>query len=123
MRILSIVLMALVSVLFVLNRSQAEVSFPPDRTPVKVEANNNLLISRMPAAESKFGNHRQLSQEAQTFEEQMAEAGWDVSNPNNLLFYNVRQIIKRESLASLEDEINNKVFQARRGSKIVARSV
>lgn len=56
------------------------------------------------------------------FEQGMAEAGWDIHKPANLAFYNVRQIIARNDILSLQNEIDKKITSEVHASRAVDSS-
>ena len=63
-----------------------------------------------------------VSQRQNVFEQGMAEAGWDIHKPYNLAFYNVRQIIARNDIMSLENQIDKKISSEVRASRALDSS-
>jgi len=82
----------------------------PNGAISSVKANDKLLLPL------------DVSKSQDTFEQGMAAAGWDIHNPCNLVFYNVRQIIARNEIVSLQNEINKKIALQVRISRAVDRS-
>lgn len=63
-----------------------------------------------------------LSKKQSAFEQGMVEAGWDTHRPQNLAFYNVRQIISRNDIMDLQDRIDKKIASAYHSSRAVDSS-
>ena len=63
-----------------------------------------------------------VSQRQNAFEQGMAEAGWDIRKPQNLAFYNVRQIIARNDILSLQNEIDKRIASQIRSSRALDAS-
>ena len=62
------------------------------------------------------------TQQQKDFEQGMAEAGWDIHNPQNLVFYNVRHIIQKNDIMSLQNKITQKIAWESRAARIVDSS-
>ena len=99
-----------VSALFTATVICADQAGLPDRALPQVEPIDKLL------------NNLVVTKEPNDFEQGMAEAGWDIHKPNNLLFYNVRQIIARNDIMSLQDRINQKIASQIHSSRAVDSS-
>ena len=119
-RQLSIVSIAVLAVLLLIGISKADI-ITPDRTAGLAGPNDRLLIT--PRHSVQFRRLFNIaSEETDTFESQMARNGWNIMNPSNRAFYNVRKIIQRQELMRMQDDINAKVFEARRQSDAIDRS-
>ena len=100
----------LVSALFFTAIICADQAVMTDGTVLQVKTNDKLLI---PLVVSKRQN---------AFEQGMAESGWDIHKPQNLAFYNVRQIIARNEIMNLQDEMDKKIASQYRTSRAVDSS-
>ena len=99
-----------VSVLFCAAFISADQTVAPNGALPQVRANDKLLFPGV------------ITQQQKDFERGMAEAGWDIHKPQNLLFYNVRHIIQKNDIMSLQSEIDQKIAWARRASRIMDSS-
>ena len=99
-----------VSALFFTTVILADQAGIPDRALPQAEPINKHLIALI------------VTKQQGTFEQGMAEAGWDIRKPQNLAFYNVRQMIARNDIQSLENEINKKIASRVRSSRALNSS-
>ena len=99
-RKLAILTVFSVSALFYVTIICAEQAGMPDRALPQVEPINKLL------------NNLIVTKQQNDFERGMTEAGWDIRKPYNLAFYNVRQIIARNDILSLQNEIDKRIASA-----------
>jgi len=86
-----------VSTLFLATIICADQAGLPDSVLPQTKSSDKLLIPLM------------VIKRQNVFEQDMTEAGWDIHKPDNLLFYNVRQIIARNEIMSLQSEIDKKI--------------
>ena len=63
-----------------------------------------------------------ITKQQTAFEQGMADAGWDINKPHNLAFYNVRQIIARNDIMSLQDQMDKKISAVYHSSRSVDSS-
>ena len=96
-----------VSALFVTTIICADQAGIPNGAPPQAKSIDKLLIPPI------------VTQQQRAFEQGMTEAGWDIHESQNLAFYNVRQIISRNDIQSLENEINKKIASQARTSRAV----
>ncbi len=107
---------ALLPALVLIDNLKAEVNPFPDRAFIQAESKNKLLIRSIRSVSS-----RPFS-DGQSFEERMAEAGWNVANPANLAFRNVKAVIGRQDLLDLETRLNSRISEAYRTRKSIESS-
>ena len=114
-RLLSITSIALLLALSSSGVLKAEIS-APDRALETAATKNKLLNTPSPS----FRQRRQITvprEHGETFEQQMDNAGWNVSKPATRYFYNARKVIAQQQLMRVEDEINQKFYEANRTSR------
>ena len=99
-----------VSALFFTTVIFADQAGMPDRALHQAESINKHLIPLI------------VTKQQVAFEQGMADAGWDINKPVNLAFYNVRQIIARNDIQSLQNEINEKISSRVRSSRALNSS-
>ena len=99
-----------VSALFLATIICADQAGLPDRVPPQVKSIDKLLILPI------------VTNRQNAFEQGMTEAGWDIHKPYNLAFYNVRQIIARNDILSLQNEIDKKIASGIRSSRALDSS-
>ena len=92
----------------------------PDRVFSLPSSNDKLLIT--PKHTVVTYSPDRFSDGSESFEEGMRSNGWSASSSADQAFYNVRNIISRQNLLSVEQEINSKFYQSHRAKESVGGS-